>query len=1230
MTEYFAIVKRASLALAKSILALALLAIGLVTIAVNTGVFTEAIAARVVAELNAHTSLNLRYASVTGVPIRNLTIKDLEINIGDQAVSVKEAEMTWSPFQLMSNSLDISSLKLTGVQLTVSASSNPAEPGREQLLSTLDPIGIELVISELIVDGFALVTNDQVVTIDTLQTALAVNDQLIALSGLFIRKTDNELTGSIDVSVGNSPHLEADLDWYSPALQANIPSSVLSLLPQLGAEVPSGQLQINGWTQELTVKHSLLTPIAMSSNGTLTNPLELDSLFFSFTQNADSLLLDTSTGTLTTLNQVQIDVEGNLLQQTFRVSTDVQDERLADVTLAAQLTLAEQQLLMQTLELQTASGTALGNATIDFSNAIRINGSFTINDTAPLSVVNIVTPFDLANLTSNGDFAISQAPQGWNGTVEVSELLGVLSGYPLKGNAAFSLQNNTLVIDALTLATNDNSLGIAGSLADAAGIRWNLDVPALNQVLPNANGSIRGRGTLSTINDSLAVLGMIEAKAIDYQTLFADEVLIDFDFNQDAVAATIALKGVSQTENEVVALINQANLVLNGNPESHRINGVIDSPFASVTTAIAGSFSQAGTDWDWTGAVSSAQVNSSYGLWQLGSALQISLNNSLEISVSGGCFEQQSTRLCTSLSGSVGNSLQSQLSLNGLPLSQLNQGSRDYSNEFVTPQLPSLPSGFQLDGTVSALITAGFGTTAPEINLSIESEGTRLTIDPAQFDNADESVAPELEVQSYLIDQLSITASGNLDRLGLISQIRINEMNLHDETLTAPGLVSSEVFISNMSELEGDIRLSLPSLDWVPAVVAGVSNVQGGATSSIKVSGSIQQPSLGGNIEVSNLGFDVDALGVRFRDANLSAEQAADGSYVISGSLNSGEGAATVSGRINDLFLASWSAEGEISGSNFLFINRPELSITASPDLSLNASAALIDISGQLGLPTLQLDVESLPDSAIDVSRDVVITNNSGTLPNQDTNVYVDERSLFSIPLAADINVTLEDNVRFNGFGISAALGGDINYRQTATGASSTYGELSILSGSYKAYQQELVIRQGQFLFFGALDNPALDIRAVREVNDITVGVLMNGTLKSINSQLFSTPALPENDIISLIATGRKFSSIGEGDDVNILNTIANLGLNRSQGFTNSMRDRLGLDALAITNTGDINNSVLTVGKYVTPDIFIRYGVGLFDNQSKISVDYTLGENLKLQAESGEFQSIDITYSVEK
>ncbi len=140
----------------------------------------------------------------------------------------------------------------------------------------------------------------------------------------------------------------------------------------------------------------------------------------------------------------------------------------------------------------------------------------------------------------------------------------------------------------------------------------------------------------------------------------------------------------------------------------------------------------------------------------------------------------------------------------------------------------------------------------------------------------------------------------------------------------------------------------------------------------------------------------------------------------------------------------------------------------------------------------------------------------------------------------------------------------------------------------------------------------------------------MNGTLKNMSSQLFSTPALQDNDIIAVMVTGKPFSQIGAQDSDAMLGAVARLGINQSQGLTNQIRDKLGLDSLTFEDTDNINNSVLMVGKYLTPSIFVRYGVGLFDSQPKIAVDYTLSERIKLQAESGEFQSLDVTYTVEK
>jgi translocation and assembly module TamB len=140
----------------------------------------------------------------------------------------------------------------------------------------------------------------------------------------------------------------------------------------------------------------------------------------------------------------------------------------------------------------------------------------------------------------------------------------------------------------------------------------------------------------------------------------------------------------------------------------------------------------------------------------------------------------------------------------------------------------------------------------------------------------------------------------------------------------------------------------------------------------------------------------------------------------------------------------------------------------------------------------------------------------------------------------------------------------------------------------------------------------------------------MNGTLRNIRSQLFSTPTLPDGDIIAVMLTGRPLAEVGSQDSNALVGAITTLGINQGQNLTNQIRNQLGLDTLAITSTGDVANSSLTLGKYLTPRIFIQYGIGLFETESTLAVDYTLSERVKLEAKSGSTQSLDITYTVER
>jgi len=143
--------------------------------------------------------------------------------------------------------------------------------------------------------------------------------------------------------------------------------------------------------------------------------------------------------------------------------------------------------------------------------------------------------------------------------------------------------------------------------------------------------------------------------------------------------------------------------------------------------------------------------------------------------------------------------------------------------------------------------------------------------------------------------------------------------------------------------------------------------------------------------------------------------------------------------------------------------------------------------------------------------------------------------------------------------------------------------------------------------------------------------VQMNGTIQNIRSDLFSTPSLSDGDILAVMITGRPMSEIGTEQDGNALvGAATSLGINQTQGIVTQIQDQLGLDTLSIDSRGDVSDSSLMLGKYITPRIFVRYAVGLFETESSLAVEYTVNDRVRLEATSGQSQSIDLTYTVEQ
>ncbi len=188
--------------------------------------------------------------------------------------------------------------------------------------------------------------------------------------------------------------------------------------------------------------------------------------------------------------------------------------------------------------------------------------------------------------------------------------------------------------------------------------------------------------------------------------------------------------------------------------------------------------------------------------------------------------------------------------------------------------------------------------------------------------------------------------------------------------------------------------------------------------------------------------------------------------------------------------------------------------------------------------------------------------------------------------LNSNIEVTLGDKVSFKGFGVTTDIRGVLHVSSEAQKPAVGEGQLSLHNGTYAAYGQNLTIERGNILFDGPVDNPRLDIRAfrARSFDGVRAGVAITGNVKNINTRVFTEPAKSESEALSYL--------IGGG--------------------------------------GAFDQSSVALGKYLTPRLYVGYVLGLFDSSSVLMMRYRLTKTHSLETMSGDQQSVDLYYNIER
>jgi translocation and assembly module TamB len=147
------------------------------------------------------------------------------------------------------------------------------------------------------------------------------------------------------------------------------------------------------------------------------------------------------------------------------------------------------------------------------------------------------------------------------------------------------------------------------------------------------------------------------------------------------------------------------------------------------------------------------------------------------------------------------------------------------------------------------------------------------------------------------------------------------------------------------------------------------------------------------------------------------------------------------------------------------------------------------------------------------------------------------------------------------------------------------------------------------------------------------VGLQITGTAKRPVLNVFSNPPMDQSDALSYLITGKPISQVGSGGESNMVNQAAQaLGSATGNLLAKSIGSKLGIEDIGVSSSEALNgSSAFTVGKYLSPRLYLSYGVGLFEPGQVITLRYRLSRRWNFEAQNAtDFNRASLNYRIEK
>lgn len=782
---------------------------------------------------------------------------------------------------------------------------------------------------------------------------------------------------------------------------------------------------------------------------------------------------------------------------------------------------------------------------------------------------------------------------GPRGELVVDSLLGRVNALPIAGGGVYAFAPERTEFRDARVSWGPNQLTVSGDVATSWNLAVALRAPSLSGTMPGTAGALDVDGTVTGARDHPRVKARLAADSLRWQSGMLENATADADLDLGPGGA-LRLDARVVRGHVADRAFETASLAGAGTREHHTIELAIAAGSDSLKAAARGGLF--GTSWH--GEIAGLDlVSRDFGAWKLEHAAPLRIDPSA-LALDDFCLASGGGRACVDAAWRADGAWQARSTLDNVPLALAE---------------PLLPATVTLGGTMrGALDMSGADGT-------IHGEG-HLDVGPGEM-----SYPVGRKTQKTAIRPSQLGLHAGPQGLEVVARLAFGAADtvFASVTMPPPGAPArgARPASSVARFTAATLHARIADLAFVQAFVPQVSNAQGELHADLSL-----VPGTGGHAWIGKAtllgGADVTRLAIRVHDVALTAEGDAQGGLTLHGSAISGQGTLTLDGKAMVSAGGIQRAHVKVEGSDFLAANRPDARVVVSPRLEATLAGDSLGLSGRVSVPEADLRPAPPKRTALRPSGDVVFVDTLTT----------DQPPRAPIRLYSEVRVTLGRNVRVRAYGLDARLTGNLLAVDRPDRPTSGSGELTLTEGTYRAYGRTLTIDHGRLLFTGGpLENPVLDVRASRRANDgVVAGFDVTGTMLAPVYTVFSEPAMDERDALAYIVLGHPMDRASQSQQ-GLVNEAANtLSLTGGDYIARTIGSQFGIEEASVQSGGAFEDASLILGTYLSPRIYVNYGVGIAEPTSTLKIQYFLTRRWTLQAETGSASRADILFTIER